>query len=116
GQDAPGVVGRELEEAADRVAVAVPRQRHIPSSRSTPAMTCTACSRSSSECAADTEMRRRDLCLGTAGQVTGCRYTPRSWVLSATANTLASLLTSTGITWAVDLPTSMPASANRRRM
>ena len=34
-QDAPRVLGRELEEAADRVAVAVAGYRQIPSSRST---------------------------------------------------------------------------------
>ena len=46
GQDAARVVGRELEEAADRVAVAVAGYRQIPSSRSTPAIVCTAASRS----------------------------------------------------------------------
>ena len=49
-------------------AVAVTGQtRQIPSSRRTPAMICTAVSRSSSVWAAETEMRRRDLCFGTAG-------------------------------------------------
>ena len=48
GEDAARVVGRELEEAADRVAVAVAGYRQIPSSRSTPAIVCTAASRSAS--------------------------------------------------------------------
>ena len=67
-QHAPRVLGRELEEAADRVAVAVAGYAlQIPSSRRTEAIVCTACSRSCSVCAAETEMRSRDLCLGTAG-------------------------------------------------
>ena len=68
GQDAAGVLRRELEEPAHGVAVAVSGQaRQMPSSRRTRAITPTANSSSSSEWAADTEMRRRDLCLGTAG-------------------------------------------------
>ena len=51
---------------ASRIAVAG-QLRQIPSSRSTPAITRTAVSSSSSLCAAETEMRSRDLCLGTAG-------------------------------------------------
>ena len=59
---------RKLEEAADGVPVPVAGQaRQIPSSTSTPLIVCTAVSSSSSLCAAETEMRRRDLCLGTAG-------------------------------------------------
>src|SRR4029453_5849217 len=56
GEDPPRVWGRELEEPPDRVSVAVTGQRHIPSSRSTPAMICTASSRSCSLWAAETEM------------------------------------------------------------
>src|SRR6185503_6053311 len=68
GQDAARVLRRELEEPAHGVAVAVAGQaRQMPSSRRTRAITPTANSSSSSEWAADTEMRSRDLCLGTAG-------------------------------------------------
>src|SRR5262249_13450642 len=67
-QQTPRVACGQLEEAADRVTVAVPRNHgQIPSSRSTSAIVRTAVSRSPSVWAADTEMRRRERCLGTAG-------------------------------------------------